>query len=149
MVVPQQRLIDLAAVGVRNGRIVGLAVACAVVRRVAQAADVVGLDQRGQAIPLTGLEADAGAQRLRIGMFQRVVLVDVLVAIAQIQNRLGIGEQIAEVLAGEDRRTAEQPDAKQAGCQMMWTQLSCVAPLVGIGANDRLLTIFAIDSSQG
>ncbi|MNT26039.1 hypothetical protein D3C72_1615910 [compost metagenome] len=101
MVVAQQGLVDFAAVRVGDHRVVALAVARAVVAGVADAADVVGLDQRREAVPLTALEADAGAQGLGVGVVQRVVLVDVLIAVAQVEDRLAVADQCAQRLAGE------------------------------------------------
>ncbi len=106
MVVAQQRLVDLAAVRVRHCRVVGLAVAGAVVGGITQSTYVVCFDQSRQAVPLAGLKADASAQRLGVGVLECVVLIDVLVAIAQVQNRLSVGEYGAEVFLGKNRRTA-------------------------------------------
>ncbi|MCY1537809.1 hypothetical protein D9M68_733190 [compost metagenome] len=101
MVVAQQGLVDFAAVRVGDHRVVALAVARAVVAGIADAADVVGFDEAGEAVPLAALEADTGADGLGVGVVQGVVLIDVLIAIAGVEDRFALGEQVAEVLRGE------------------------------------------------
>ncbi|MDT4852507.1 hypothetical protein FQZ97_867410 [compost metagenome] len=100
MVVAQQGLVDLAAIGVGDHRVVALAVARAVVAGIADAADVVGFDEAGEAVPLAALEADTGADGLGVGVVQGVVLVDVFVAVAQVEDRRAVPEQVAEVFTG-------------------------------------------------
>ncbi len=116
VVVAQQGLVDLAAVGVGDHRIVALAIAGAVVGGIADAADVVRFHQAGKSVPLAALQADAGAQGLGVGIVEGVVLVDVLVAVARIDADLALVDQIGQVLGGE-RGCAEAQQRQGDGCE--------------------------------
>ncbi|MNR15453.1 hypothetical protein D3C85_1319900 [compost metagenome] len=118
MIVAQQRLVDFRTVGVAHHRVIAATIAGIVEALVADAADVVGLDQPGEAVPAPALEAGAGAQGLCVGMVEGVVLIDVLVAITQIEDRLALGEQVGKGFFGLGhswRSRGQQQRAKQQG----------------------------------
>ena len=100
VVIAQQGLVELGAIRVGDHGEVLLTVAGVVVRGITDTADVVDLDQAGEAVPLAALRADAGAQGLGVGVVEGVVLVDVLVAVAGIDADLAVVDQVGQILGG-------------------------------------------------
>ncbi len=117
MVVAQQCLVDFSTVGVAHHRVIAATIAGIVEALVADAVEVVDLEHPGEAVPAPALEAGACAQGLCVGMVEGVVLIDVLVAITQIEDRLALGKQVGKGFFGLGyswRSRGQQQGAQQS-----------------------------------
>ena len=115
MVVAQQCLVDLGAVGVWYVGELGLAVAGGVEAFIADMADVVGFYQARKTVPLAALETDASAQGLRVGVVLGVVFIDKLIAVTRIHNRFAAADQVAKLFVSNGLRATACNSQSQQG----------------------------------